>query len=164
MLHETSDPTFEQIECAKCGTVVRRPYPKITFVPAPGNVLLCNFAPGFQPPEMVKLRPVIVVSPSSYNRDTVTIVPLSTQPPTRPNDTRVVSIDAAKYGFLTQSGYAKGNMVTTVSNGRLYRLIDPATGKQIDGRTTRLNAEDLAAVREAIKAAIGTAAPLSVQT
>ena len=34
----------------------------ITFHPSPGTVLICDFTTGFQPPEMVKRRHVVVVS------------------------------------------------------------------------------------------------------
>lgn len=35
----------------------------IKFPVAPGTVLLCDYSTGFLPPEMVKLKPAIVVSP-----------------------------------------------------------------------------------------------------
>jgi len=54
----------------------------LEFYPDYGTVLICDFSTGFQPPEMVKKRPVVIVSPRKrYNAETVTIVPLSTRPP-----------------------------------------------------------------------------------
>lgn len=50
--------------------------------PAPGTILLCNFDYGFVPPEMVKRRPVVVVSPKISVRPRLcTVIPLSTEPP-----------------------------------------------------------------------------------
>lgn len=35
----------------------------LRFHPKPGTILMCDFDTGFQVPEMVKKRPVIVLSP-----------------------------------------------------------------------------------------------------
>ena len=44
---------------------------------------MCDFS-GFQPPEMVKKRPVVVISPRLPNRSQIaTVVPISTTPPLR---------------------------------------------------------------------------------
>ncbi len=55
----------------------------ITFVPDPGDVLMCDFTTGFQPPEMVKVRKVVVLSPRSRTAmpDTLLVVPLSKTAP-----------------------------------------------------------------------------------
>lgn len=158
IIAETSHPSFATISCEDCKAVVRRPYPSIVavhLVPPPATVLLCNFSPGFRPPEMIKLRPVLVVSPTSYNHDTTTVVPISTGAPERGSDRRVVALDGKKYGFLVASGYVKTNMITTVSNERLFRLLDANTKRQLDARHTVIDASDLAAVREAIKVTVG---------
>ena len=53
----------------------------ITFHPKPGQVLFCDFS-GYVFPEIVKTRPVVVVSPSHLARPgLVTVVPLSTTVP-----------------------------------------------------------------------------------
>ena len=50
----------------------------INFNPRPGTVLYCNFE-GYVIPEIVKNRPVIVVSPKYLNRKGLyTVVPMST--------------------------------------------------------------------------------------
>jgi len=50
--------------------------------PVSGTILMCNFAPGFQQPEMVKRRPVIVISPKISRRPNLcTVVALSTTAP-----------------------------------------------------------------------------------
>jgi mRNA interferase MazF len=53
----------------------------IQFHPRAGQILVCDFS-GFQPPEMNKVRPIIVVSPKLPHRsDIVSVVPLSTTAP-----------------------------------------------------------------------------------
>ena len=54
----------------------------IQFYPRAGQILVCDFS-GFLPPEMCKVRPVIVVSPRLPHRsEIVTVVPISTTAPT----------------------------------------------------------------------------------
>jgi uncharacterized protein YifN (PemK superfamily) len=53
----------------------------LPFYPKAGQVLVCEFS-GFVEPEMVKPRPVVVISPRLPHRsEIVTIVPLSTTAP-----------------------------------------------------------------------------------
>lgn len=53
----------------------------LTFHPKPGVVLVCDFA-GYVAPEMIKRRPVVVVSPAHLRRpNLLAVVPLSTTPP-----------------------------------------------------------------------------------
>ena len=55
----------------------------IIYHPKPGQILLCDFSPGFKEPEMIKdKRPVIVLTGSIKGRgNLVTIAPLSTVEP-----------------------------------------------------------------------------------
>lgn len=54
----------------------------LSYYPSPGEIVLCDYATGFIPPEMVKLRPVVIVSPRLRKRgDLVAVVPLSTTAP-----------------------------------------------------------------------------------
>ncbi len=54
----------------------------IVFHPNPGSLLVCDFS-GMVEPEMVKARPVVVVSPRLRHRSGLcTVVPLSTTIPT----------------------------------------------------------------------------------
>lgn len=74
----------------------------LTFVPNKGTLLMCNFTTGFQPPEMVKIRPVIVISPRRRdNAQTCIVVPLSTQKPTK---IKPWHINIAKELFPAHSG------------------------------------------------------------
>lgn len=52
----------------------------ILFHPKPGTVLRCDYT-GFEAPEMIKDRPVVIVSPRSRSHRLVTVVPLSTTEP-----------------------------------------------------------------------------------
>jgi hypothetical protein len=55
----------------------------ITEHPAVGALLICDFWPGFREPEMVKRRPVVVISPKIRARAGLcTVVALSTTKPT----------------------------------------------------------------------------------
>ena len=50
--------------------------------PPAGSILMCDFTSGFRPPEMVKVRPVVVISPKIAARPGLcTIVALSTTAP-----------------------------------------------------------------------------------
>ena len=52
----------------------------LAFQPRPGTVVMCDFA-GYVLPEMVKVRPVVVIARNRKNRQLVTVVPLSTTAP-----------------------------------------------------------------------------------
>ncbi|MCB1342098.1 MAG: type II toxin-antitoxin system PemK/MazF family toxin [Pseudooceanicola sp.] len=53
--------------------------------PAPGTIVRVDLSEGFRPPEMVKRRPAIVLSPALPDRPQLcAIVPLSTTPPRTP--------------------------------------------------------------------------------
>lgn len=96
----------------------------IIFHPKPGQILLCDFSPGFKEPEMVKdKRPVIVLTGSIKGRgNLVTIAPLSTVEPT--------SLQLYHYKIPKQSmpmlrifqdsdSWLKGDMIYTVGFHRL---------------------------------------------
>lgn len=54
----------------------------LLYHPNPGEILICSYPEGMEPPEMVKSRPVVVISPKLKHRTgLVTIVPLSTTQP-----------------------------------------------------------------------------------
>lgn len=54
----------------------------LLFHPQAGTILICDYPKDLRAPEMVKRRPVIVVSPKLKHRnDLVTVVPLSTTRP-----------------------------------------------------------------------------------
>ena len=53
----------------------------LNYQPKIKSVVMCDFA-GLNPPEMVKVRPVVVLTKHRHNSQLVTIIPLSTTPPT----------------------------------------------------------------------------------
>jgi mRNA interferase MazF len=97
----------------------------ITFHPEPRMVLMCNFDSGFKPPEMVKVRPVIILSPRRHNRETCIVVPLSS---TRPDPIEVYHhmLDPLSLPKRLRDAntWVKGNMVTTIAVHRLDRVRD----------------------------------------
>lgn len=96
----------------------------ILFHPKPGMVLMCDFDTGFIPPEMVKKRRVIIVSPYQRNkRGICTVVPLSTTVPDI-LETFHHRIPAGKYHFLSakDDAWVKADMLATLSQARLDRI------------------------------------------
>lgn len=120
------------------------------YFPRPGDVLICDYCTGFVPPEMVKHRPVVVVSGRERHGGRLcTVVPLSTTPP-RPVQAWHYQLPIAIPGWDGDS-WAKCDMLSTVSFDRLDK---PHTRKR-SGRvyhTVRLPESDLAAVRAAVLA------------
>lgn len=54
----------------------------INWQPQPGQILICHFGLGFRPPEMVKTRPVMVISPKTRIWTKLCIVvPISSRAP-----------------------------------------------------------------------------------
>lgn len=124
----------------------------ITFVPHAGDVLMCNFT-GFQPPEMTKVRRVIVLSPRSRTHfpDTFIVVPVSKTPPSALKDWHCEFLPNSYHFFdPIESVWAKADMVTCVAKHRLDRVI-------INFRYTAvaIGKRDLLRVRAAVLAALG---------
>ena len=90
------------------------------YQPRPGNVVMCDYR-GFVVPEMVKIRPVVVIARNRKNRRLVTVVPLSTTEPNAIEDHNHALSRNPLPGREAISCWAKCDMVTTVSLGRLDR-------------------------------------------
>lgn len=61
--------------------LIRFPLMPLPFHPRAGQVLVCDFT-GFKEPEMVKPRPVVVISPKlPYRSGLAAVVPISLTPP-----------------------------------------------------------------------------------
>jgi len=126
----------------------------LTFYPDPGSIVICDFSTGFQPPEMVEVRPVVVISPRRRRGRLVTIVPLSS---TQSNPIEPWHYEIPKGVYPPARGrmWAKCDMVETVALDRLDRVRtrDPS------GRRAyvifQLEAEHLEAIRAAVRAALG---------
>lgn len=84
-----------------------------------------QFRRGFIEPEMVKPRPVVVVSPRLRNRaNLVGVVPLSTTAPHRPDDhhCQIELARALPPPFGSPAMWAKCDMFCTVALSRLDRF------------------------------------------
>lgn len=95
----------------------------IKFPVGVGTILLCDYdRGGFQPPEMVKKRPAIVISPRLPHRDSLcTVVPISSEQPKHDVD-YVVRLEFAPPlpdPFSYRVTWAKCDMLATVSFSRL---------------------------------------------
>jgi len=97
----------------------------ITFHPRPGTVLICDFSTGFQPPEMVKRRHVVVVSPRRrHHSGLCLVVPFSTVAP-NPVEAfhHVISVGTYPFFHPHRDVWAKGDMLTCVAFRRLDRVL-----------------------------------------
>lgn len=98
----------------------------ITFFPTPGMVLMCDYgAGGFVPPEMVKRRRVVIMSPAfeKGHAPIVLVVPISSTPPVLERAVHV-RIDPGQYTFLHETApvWVKADMISHVSFTRLDRI------------------------------------------
>jgi mRNA interferase MazF len=126
--------------------------------PRLGAVVLCDFNKGFVPPEMVKRRPAIVISPKiSPRAGLCTVVPISTEVP------RVILAYHVELTGLdlpapwdTGPNWVKADMVYAVSLSRidLFRRRSEDDGKRIYDEKT-LPPEDLLKVRKAVLCGLG---------
>jgi len=125
----------------------------LTFYPKYGTVLICDFNTGFYPPEMVKKRPVVVVSPRKrVGADVVTIVPLSTSKPSILHKWHFgIDTSILPFHFRAKDTWAKCDMITSVGLWRLDRMKEKVDGKRVYTAPT-LAASDLAAIQLGIKA------------
>jgi len=100
----------------------------IIFHPKPGQILLCDFSPGFKEPEMVKnSRPVIVLTGAIKGRaNLVTIAPLSTAEPKpiQPYHYKIPRQSMPMLGiFQNDDSWLKGDMIYTVGFHRLNLIL-----------------------------------------
>ena len=124
----------------------------INFYPKAGQILVCDFT-GFREPEMVKVRPVIIISPKlPYRSEIVTVVPISTTPPIKEVD-HVVRL--SKNYHPNESDdlpcWAKCDMIMNIATWRLNSF---KVGRR-KWYSPRANTEDLEAVREGVIHGLG---------
>jgi uncharacterized protein YifN (PemK superfamily) len=104
--------------------------------PKLGAILMCDFEPGFREPEMVKRRPVVVVSPKMRGRPNLcTVVALSTTAPEPPLGCHA-QMDIhppLPDHYESNDVWVKGDMLYTVALQRLdfIRIGKDANGKRI---------------------------------
>lgn len=127
----------------------------ILYHPRPGDLLMCDYNTGFKVPEMVKKRPVVVVSKA--RQQLVTVVPLSTTPPF-PIETCHYEVSQGSLPNSLQGDpcWAKCDMIGTVALWRLDRIMNgkcPTTGKRIY-LSHRISQVDLEGIKQAIRAVL----------
>ena len=124
----------------------------LKYQPFPGTLWMCNFDTGFSPPEMVKVRPVVVISPRPESATGLcTVVPLSTTPPdpVRRFHHRM-GRDSLPGTLHPSESWAKCDMLYTVSLERLSRAT-----RRGAAATFRVLDADLDAIRDCVKIALG---------
>ena len=125
----------------------------ITYFPRMGEVLMCDLS-GFQPPEMCKVRPVIIVSPRLPDRSEIyAIVPLSLTPPRQPTAYSVLL--SRNYNLADPTApapWAKCDMLLNIARKRLDRF---KIGPRKWAGDVLVSKEDLEAVRQGVLRALG---------
>ena len=129
--------------------------------PAIGTVLMCDYETGFIVPEMVKRRPVVVVSPRIMDRPGLcTVVPLSTTAP-EPIMQYHCQVDLPQQlpDWMTKNDvWVKGDLVAAVSYKRLDLI---RLGKNVNGVRTycfsTVTPETLKKIRRAVLGGLGLA-------
>lgn len=128
----------------------------LPFHPNPGDILICDYSTGFRPPEMVKRRLCVVVSPKLKRRnDLVSVVPLSETEP-EPVELWHHKVDLVCKSWGDGPRWAACDMIATVSYGRLGRphYRRHVTGARLHEKLA-LSADDLDALRSKVALALG---------
>lgn len=124
----------------------------LQYFPRAGQVLVCDFK-GFKPPEMVKCRPVIIISPKlPFRSQIATVVPISTTEPIKEVPFVVrLSKNYHPNEKDEKPCWAKCDMVMNISTSRL-------DGFKVGRRkfaSPHCNEEDFNAVRIGVIHALG---------
>lgn len=128
----------------------------LPFHPSPGDILICDYSTGFKPPEMVKRRLCIVISPKLKRRDNLaSVVPLSETAP-EPPEAWHHKVELVSQSWGDGPRWAACDMIATVCYSRLSRphFRHPVTNTRLFERLF-LSADDLAAVRSKVAVALG---------
>jgi uncharacterized protein YifN (PemK superfamily) len=125
----------------------------LPYHPRRGEVLVCDFDSGFQPPEMVKKRPVVVISvKESHGRRLCTVVPFSTTPPHPPSAWHHALPHVQVPGWQANGEiWAKCDMLATVSFSRLNKPYVKSRHGRIF-KTVLLVDEDMQAIDRCLRA------------
>ena len=124
----------------------------LLYQPKEGSVLICDFR-GYEVPEMIKVRPVVVIRKHKTNSLLVTVVPLSTTAPDRVLDHHL-ELQSHLQG-ASPVCWAKCDMVATVSLSRLDRIRSrDRQGKRIYV-ISQLETDEFYAIKVAVRSALG---------
>lgn len=124
----------------------------LQFQPKEGTILMCDFR-GYEVPEMIKIRPVVIIRKHKHNRQLVTVVPLSTTAPELLEDHHIEL--PAQLPGKSAVCWAKCDMIYTVSLARLDRCMVKGRHGGRQYVTFSLTADQFAAVRTAVTKALG---------
>ncbi|WP_111734174.1 type II toxin-antitoxin system PemK/MazF family toxin [Roseovarius amoyensis] len=126
--------------------------------PAPGTIVRVDLSDGFRPPEMVKRRPVIVLSPPIKGRQQLcTVVPLSTAAPRTllPHHMEISFDPPLPHPYQSPTAWLKGDIVLTVAFHRLRLLFDRKQSGQRVYDVRVLDPEVFEQVRNCVRAGLG---------
>ena len=129
--------------------------------PALGTILICDFDSSFKEPEMVKPRPVVVISPKITARPNLcTIVALSTTAPNfkMPYHCQLEIAPPLPQPWTSDKIWVKGDMIYSVGFHRLdlIRLGKDVNGKRIY-RFEVLTDEQLKEIKACVLKGLGMA-------
>ena len=126
--------------------------------PAPGTIVRLDMSEGFRPPEMVKRRPAIVLSPPLPDRRQLcAVVPLSTTRPKTPgaHHMQITFEPPLPEPYAEPTVWVKGDMVQTVAFHRLRLLFSGWQQGQRVYDVRVLDAATLERVRQCVRAGLG---------
>lgn len=132
----------------------------LQYHPKAGAIVVCDFNKGFVAPEMVKRRPVVVVSPPiSVRHRLCTVIPISTEVPNviMPYHVELPALTLPP-PFHGGPNWAKCDMIYAVSFDRLelFRSRDAFAPKR-QYQEVCLSDNDLLRVRKALLCGLGLA-------
>lgn len=128
----------------------------LPYYPKRGEVLICNFDSGFKPPEMVKRRPVVVLSSKeSHSRRVCTVVPFSTTQPEPKRQWHHCLSHVKVPGLMPcDDMWAKCDMLATVGFDRLTKpYVMTRNGRKYQELV--LGAQDMAAIEACLRFYLG---------
>ena len=121
----------------------------LKFQPKERSVVMCDFR-GYEMPEMVKKRPVVVIARNRHNSQLVSVVPLSsTEPALYESCHHKMSINPLPDKIHIEC-WAKCDMLATVSLARLDRY-KPANGERC---VPVIGMDDFQAIKSAVASAL----------
>lgn len=130
----------------------------VTKHPLPGTIVRVDLSDGFRPPEMVKRRPAIILSPELAGRPNLcSIVPLSTTAPdlVLPHHTQITLEPPLPEPYGNPTMWVKGDIVLTVAFHRLRLLFSGWDSGQRVYDVRVLDDATLERVRQCVRCGLG---------
>ena len=120
----------------------------LKFQPKIGSVIYCDYS-GFIVPEIIKKRPVIVVSKHKHNSQLLSVVPISTVQPKRIFDYHVeMDLQFCTLYLSGKRSWIKCDMFNVVSLQRLHLVRDKKSSLR---HAPNIGQEFILKIKEAIK-------------